>query len=43
MDQDRFPIARDMAAEVLSLPIGPHLSESQVSQVCTAIQQWGRR
>jgi dTDP-4-amino-4,6-dideoxygalactose transaminase len=43
MDQDRFPIARDMAAEVLSLPIGPHLSESQVSHVCTAIQQWGRR
>lgn len=33
---DSLPIANAMAAQVLSLPIGPHLSDSQVAQVIEA-------
>lgn len=33
-----FPLAERLAAEVLSLPIGPHLSETQVDHVCTSVQ-----
>ena len=36
--QDAFPIARDMAGEVLSLPIGPHLSSAQIDAVCNALR-----
>jgi dTDP-4-amino-4,6-dideoxygalactose transaminase len=32
-----FPLAEQFAAEVLSLPIGPHISLEQVDQVCNAI------
>lgn len=35
---DDFPIARRLADEELSLPIGPHLSEAQVRAVVTAVQ-----
>ncbi len=34
---DAFPLADRMAAEVLSLPIGPHLSPAQVDQVAEAM------
>lgn len=34
---DAFPIASRMAKEVLSLPIGPHLSASDVREVITAV------
>jgi dTDP-4-amino-4,6-dideoxygalactose transaminase len=43
IDRDLLPIARDMADDVLSLPIGPHLSDAQVAHVCAAIQQWSRQ
>jgi dTDP-4-amino-4,6-dideoxygalactose transaminase len=43
MDRDQLPIARDMAEEVLSLPIGPHLSDAQVGYVCATIQNWNRQ
>jgi dTDP-4-amino-4,6-dideoxygalactose transaminase len=43
IDRDQFPIARAMADEVLSLPISPHMSESQVGHVCSAIQRWGQQ
>jgi dTDP-4-amino-4,6-dideoxygalactose transaminase len=35
---DDFPIARRLADEVLSLPIGPQLSEEQARAVVTAVQ-----
>jgi len=41
--RDQFPIARDMAGDVLSLPIGPHLSDAQASHVCASIQRWSRQ
>ena len=34
---DAFPIARELADEVVSLPIGPQLDSSQVTQICDAI------
>lgn len=37
-----LPIAEQLANEVLSLPMGPHLSESQVAQVIDAIQEFAR-
>ena len=33
-----FPIAERLAREVLSLPMGPHLSEAQVAQVIQAVR-----
>jgi dTDP-4-amino-4,6-dideoxygalactose transaminase len=33
-----FPIAERLAAEVLSLPIGPHVSIAQVNSVCSEIR-----
>ena len=35
-----FPIAERLADEVLSLPIGPHLSAEQVDFVCEAIREF---
>ncbi|MFV0643411.1 MAG: DegT/DnrJ/EryC1/StrS family aminotransferase [Sphingomonadaceae bacterium] len=35
---DDLPIAARFAAEVISLPIGPHLSEAQCSRVIRAVQ-----
>jgi dTDP-4-amino-4,6-dideoxygalactose transaminase len=34
MPPDTFPLARQMADEVLSLPIGPHLTAQQAASVC---------
>jgi dTDP-4-amino-4,6-dideoxygalactose transaminase len=36
-----LPIAEAMASEVLSLPIGPHLSSDRASDVCAAIKNPG--
>jgi dTDP-4-amino-4,6-dideoxygalactose transaminase len=33
-----FPVAERLAGEVLSLPIGPHLTEYEVRQVCNALR-----
>jgi hypothetical protein len=35
--KDDFPIARELADQVLSLPIGPHLSDSDVTKVIEVI------
>ncbi len=35
-----FPIAEKLAAEVLSLPIGPHVTVEQVDNVCAAIRRF---
>lgn len=34
-----LPVSEQMAAEVLSLPIGPHLTDAQVTQVIDAVQE----
>ena len=36
---DRHPLATRFAREVLSLPLGPHMSVTQVSQVVSALQE----
>lgn len=36
----RFPIAERLAAETLSLPIGPHLSMEDADRVTAAINRW---
>lgn len=38
-----FPLASGMADEVLSLPMGLHLLEYQVEQVCSAIKEFSRK
>ncbi|HVU34791.1 MAG TPA: DegT/DnrJ/EryC1/StrS family aminotransferase [Opitutaceae bacterium] len=38
-----FPIAEKLAAEVLSLPIGPHHSEKQIEEVCGSIRKFFRQ
>lgn len=35
-----FPIAQDMAARLLSLPIGPHFSDSEISYVLKNIKNY---
>ena len=35
-----FPLAERLADEVLSLPIGPHLTAEQVEEVCLAIREF---
>lgn len=35
-----FPIAEAIAAEVLSLPIGPQTTKEDVAQVCAALSAW---
>jgi dTDP-3-amino-3,4,6-trideoxy-alpha-D-glucose transaminase len=37
---NRFPSARRLAGEVLSLPLGPHLKEDEVDLVATCIRNW---
>jgi dTDP-4-amino-4,6-dideoxygalactose transaminase len=32
-----FPIAEKLAGEVLSLPIGPHLTSESIEVVCRAV------
>lgn len=39
IDGKNFPIASKMANEVLSLPIGPHLSDSQIHRVVDSIRE----
>ncbi|MZR13832.1 aminotransferase class I/II-fold pyridoxal phosphate-dependent enzyme [Maritimibacter sp. DP07] len=36
---DTYPVARKLADEVLSLPMGPHLNASQVAHVCDILNQ----
>lgn len=36
-ERQTFPLAERMANEVLSLPMGPHMSEAQVSQVVSVL------
>jgi dTDP-3-amino-3,4,6-trideoxy-alpha-D-glucose transaminase len=38
-----FPIAEQLAAEVLSLPIGPHHTEEQIDHVCAAVREFFAR
>ena len=38
-----FPLSEDMANEVLSLPIGPHMSETDQETVAEVIKAWGER
>lgn len=38
-NQHSFPIAKELADEVLSLPMGPHLTDDQVMTVIEAINQ----
>lgn len=38
-----FPLAERYAQEVLSLPIGPHVSVDQVEEVCAAIRDFAAR
>lgn len=38
--EGRFPIAERMAREVLSLPIGPHLTESQQTRAIAAVKSF---
>jgi dTDP-4-amino-4,6-dideoxygalactose transaminase len=35
---DAFPLARDLASEVLSLPMGPQLSLDQVQDIVNALK-----
>jgi dTDP-4-amino-4,6-dideoxygalactose transaminase len=35
-----LPIAESLAEEILSLPIGPHLREEQLSVVCDAVREF---
>jgi dTDP-3-amino-3,4,6-trideoxy-alpha-D-glucose transaminase len=35
-----FPLAEKLAGEVLSLPIGPHISAEQIDHVCRSVQEY---
>ncbi|HTQ30682.1 MAG TPA: DegT/DnrJ/EryC1/StrS family aminotransferase [Opitutaceae bacterium] len=35
-----FPIAEKLAGEILSLPLGPHLSDAQVDYVCATVRSY---
>lgn len=35
-----FPLAERLAQEVLSLPIGPHMTRAQAATVCDAVDRW---
>ncbi len=37
-----FPLAEKLAAEVLSLPIGPHLTAEQIDYVCAAVRTFAQ-
>jgi dTDP-4-amino-4,6-dideoxygalactose transaminase len=39
-DEAPFPAARRLAAEVLSLPVHPGLSEADLEQIVTAVNEW---
>ena len=38
-DASRYPLADSLAAQVLSLPMGPHLSEADARSVVTAVRE----
>jgi dTDP-4-amino-4,6-dideoxygalactose transaminase len=38
-----FPLAERLATEVLSLPIGPHLSDEQIDHVCATVRSFFTR
>ena len=40
LGQGTFPISEAIHNEVLSLPIGPHLDESQASQICQTLRSF---
>lgn len=42
-DEAAFPIANQQAAEVLSLPIGPHLTSTEVGRVIDCARYWALR
>jgi dTDP-4-amino-4,6-dideoxygalactose transaminase len=35
-----LPVTEELAEQVLSLPLFPELTESQIERVCTAINAW---
>ena len=42
LSKGTFPIAERLAAETLSLPIGPHLADADVGRVIDAVQRWAK-
>jgi len=38
--QGDFPVAERLAEQILSLPIGPHITDEQVDYVCESIGRW---
>ena len=43
MARGTLPIAEQLADEVLSLPIGPHLTADEIDEVCAAIREFEER
>jgi len=35
-----YPVSKSVAASVLSLPMGPHLSAEMADEVCSAVNEW---
>ncbi len=42
LGEGSFPIAERLAAQTLSLPIGPHMLDAHVERVVDAVQRWTR-
>lgn len=40
LGEGSFPIAERLAAETLSLPMGPHMSDEHVERVVASVQRW---
>jgi dTDP-4-amino-4,6-dideoxygalactose transaminase len=40
LGEGSFPIAERLAAETLSLPIGPHMADDDVERVIAAVRRW---
>lgn len=40
--QDRLPCTESLTEKILSLPMYPELTESQVNRICAALQKWCR-
>ncbi|MBT3413141.1 MAG: DegT/DnrJ/EryC1/StrS family aminotransferase [Anaerolineae bacterium] len=38
-ERSSFPISEELASKVISLPMGPHLSESELDRVCDVIRK----
>lgn len=43
LGEGSFPIAERLAAEAVSLPVGPHMPDDHVERVIAAIRQWAAR